>query len=92
MGKTKKLFIEFFPHSTTYENDYKWSNLEQEQTKFGKRLEKIKIIIRKPLIKHEYDTLQHYDKGLPFNIFWEPKPIIQTHPMDTFIFSVSINK
>lgn len=92
MEKTKHLFIDFFPPSTTYQNDYKWFDLEQQKIKFDNRSQKIKTIKIKPLIKHEYDTLQKYDEGLPFNTFFEPKPIVQTHPMDTFTVPVSISK
>lgn len=87
-----KLKLDAFKEKTTYLNDYKqYCNVKRASVKACRPLKETPLKSPPP---RQYDDQETFAKWkdsmyIPFNLFFEPKPIIQTDPRKPFIELVS---
>lgn len=87
-----KLKLDAFKEKTTYSTDYKqYCNVKRASIKTPRPLKETPL---KPPPTRQYDDQETFAKYkdsvyIPFNLFFEPKPIIQTDPRKPFIKLVS---
>lgn len=87
-----KLKLDAFKEKTTYLSDYKqYCNVKRVSVKTPRPLKETLV---KPPPPRQYDDQETFSKlkdsvYVPFNLFFEPKPIIQTDPRKPFIKLVS---